>query len=272
MSEVKELIDKFLNQLQESSSINTLKAYKSDLHYLEDKFHDLNKLHENNLREMRLHLIEQYAPKTAARRWSAWREFFRFCQLAGYLKENPIANLDIEAPNKVREIRTQIKQELLTTICDYPTERRNRALLWFIFSTGVRPSELVKFGIFKNLNLAAKEFYIEGRTTFLCDKAYDELTMYLDERNQNSQQQAPGLFEAIFTNELGKPIHEMYPYTLFSQIAQKLGIKASLSDLRDCLLTKLSEAGAKPEELKYYLGFKSIKSIEPILQLISKSG
>lgn len=266
MSEISELIKKFLNQLENNSSINTIKAYKTDLKFLENQFASLYELTPNNLKELRLNLIEKYSQKTVARRWSAWREFFRFCQLSGYLKHNPISEIEVESPNKIRQIQSKVKTEFVELICNHPPKIRDKALLWFLYSTGARPSELFKYGFLKNLNLAAREFYLPDRVTFLSKAAFEHLSEYLKNRPSLS------LNEAIFINdETGQPLKEIFVYTLFTQIAENLGIQATLIDLRDSLILRLLKSGANPDELKYLLGFKSIKSLEPILLLNSQN-
>jgi site-specific recombinase XerD len=265
MSELKELISEFLEQLQTDSSVNTFKAYKSDLKYLENTFSYFKELKESNFKELRLSLTEKYSAKTVARKWSAWREFFRFCQLGGFLSQNPILNLDIESPNNIRRVRSDISAELITAICEHPESIREKALLWFMYSTGARPSELIKYGTFKNLNIAAREFYIHDRVTFLCERAYRVLQEYFVYR-ESLTQKMPGLHEHIFISDTGSPLKELFIYNIFSLTAQKLGIKASIGDLRDSMMLRLYSCGASPEELKYFLGFKSIKSIEPLLR------
>ncbi len=264
MSEIAKLTDRFLNQLKTNSSVNTLKAYKADLKFLENSFTSLHELNENNLKELRLILLENYSTKTIARRWSVLREFFRFCQLNNYLKHNPIADLEVDSANNIRTIKSKVKSEFIELICNHPPKGRDKALLWFLYSTGVRPSELFKYGFLKNLNLAEREFYLPNRTTFLCSAAFEHLSDYLKNRHNLT------LNEPIFINDqTGQPLKEIFVYTLFTQIAESLGIQATLLDLRDSLMLRLLQSGASPDQLKYLLGFKSIKSIEPVLLLNS---
>jgi len=261
-NELSEYIDEFLSQLNSPS--NTLKAYKSDLQRLCQSYESLSKLNqEANLRDIRIQLLEQYTPKTASRRWSVLREFLRFCQLAGYCHENKILTLKIKPDNSPRKIRQALTPELLETICQYPSNIRDRAILWFFYSTGVRVSEFLQYGQLKNLNLATGEFQLPSRLTFLTTPARQHLKDYLNDRKQKKHKLS--LTEAIFVSEKGETLSEGILYNLFSQTARKLGLRAKLTDLRDSLALRLLSVGASPEEVTYLLGFKSVKSIEPFL-------
>ncbi len=264
-TEIIELINEFLNsRFVDSSSINSRKAYQADLRLLINYFNKLSEITELKLRDLKLFLLDNYAANTAARKWSAWREFLRYCQLIGKIQYNPIFELSIDINITDRKLKNKISHTVLKSICDSAETLRDRALLWFIYSTGIRVSEMEKFAVFSNLNLAAKEFYIENRITFLCERAFNLLNEYLQERKEKIPF---GLSEYIFINEMGYCLKDYYIYNLFYRISEKFGIHASVGDLRDSLTLRLYEFGASPEELKYILGFKSFKSIEPILRL-----
>ncbi|MFN5539059.1 MAG: tyrosine-type recombinase/integrase [Candidatus Melainabacteria bacterium] len=261
---IKDLIRAFLNQIEAFSSLNTLKAYRSDLNALKN-FESIVQINDSVLRDLRLELISKYSEKTAARRWSALREFFRFCQLSGYIKENPILNIENANANNQKIIQSRLSHETATQICDQPEKLRDKALLWFLYSTGARPSEIIQFGIFKNLNLASGEFYVNGRTTFLCDKALNFLKEYIGFRRVT-----PALYERIFVNDKEEPLSEIFVYTLFAKTAESLSLTASARDIRETLMIRLYQQGLSVEELKYLFGFKSIQSIEPILHTVEK--
>ena len=266
-SEVEELIEQFLEKSEQQVSINSFKAYRSDLKLFAQHFDKLSQINQNSLRDVKVKLLEGFSEKTVARRWSSWREFLRFCQLSGRIKSNPILEVKVDSPNALRKLKLRINPETLQAICNYPTQARDRALLWFMYSTGSRPSELFKYGVFKNLNLAAAEFQIADRITFLCKQAMKALEEYWPEREQIVGHKTPALNEAIFINDKGQPLGELFTYTLFSQCARKMGVKATIADLRDSLALRLIQSGASPDELKYFLGFKSVKSIESLLRL-----
>ncbi len=264
-TEVIELINEFLNfKFADYSSVNSKKAYQGDLRLLLNYFDKLSDITEPKLRDLKLFLLDNYATNTAARKWSAWREFLRYCQLIGKIKYNPIFELSIDINHKDRKLKNKISHKILENICSSAETIRDKALLWFIYSTGIRASEMEKFAVFSNLNLAAREFYIEDRTTFLCKKAFNLLNEYLTERKEKIPF---GLNEYIFINETGHCPKDYYIYNLFYRISERFGVRASVGDLRDSLTLRLYEFGASPEELKYILGFKSFKSIEPILRL-----
>lgn len=262
-NEIATLAQEFIDKkIQPEASVNTVKAYKSDLKFLAERFSKLHEITQDSLRDLKLSMCESFSERTVARKWSAWREFLRYCEVIGLIKKNPIFQVKVHSPNSIRPLKQRLSAGMLEAICNSPDNSRDKALLWFLYSTGIRPSEIIREGIFKNLNLAAREFKIGNRMTFLCAKAYELLSEYISERAT-----PPGLMDYIFVNEKGFPLTEVYIYSIFSSSAERLGLKANISDLRDSLVLRLKASGATLDELKYFLGFKSVKSIEPYLRL-----
>ncbi|MDX1918070.1 MAG: tyrosine-type recombinase/integrase [Candidatus Caenarcaniphilales bacterium] len=252
-----------------NSAINTKKAYLSDLKTLWEKYSSLEILNDKgNWRDLRLYLIDRYSKKSAARKWSSWREFMRFCQHQALVQENPIFELDFDHPNQIRSIRGDLTLQDILVVIDSTENTRDRALLWFMLSTGLRSSELSRYGLFRYLNLAAREFNLPDRVTFLCEPAYQALQAYLGERPQLSGHTAPGLNEAIFLSDRGQPLAEAYIYSLCRTLSEPLDKHLSVGDLRDLLTRELLSEGLTPEETCYLMGFKTLKSLEPFLHNI----
>ncbi|HEY9886168.1 MAG TPA: tyrosine-type recombinase/integrase [Vampirovibrionales bacterium] len=264
-SEVTNLIEEFLESIRNEKSVNTFKAYKTDLKLLEERFENLYEIKENSLRDLRLYLLETNAPKTVSRKWSSYREFLRYCQMLNLIKDNPILGIEIESNQTKKTLKKTLNINLVEALCNAPNNLRDKTLLWFMYSTGIRPSELITEGLFKNLNLAANQFKAPGRQTFLNQRCLNLLTDYLEQRKKLSGNETPGLNDHIFINEKGLPLKETHLYLLLKKTSYQVGIKANVSVLRDSLMLRLYKAGANLEEIKYLMGFKSIKSIEPLL-------
>lgn len=259
MADLNTLSSEFLEQ--DSISVNTLRAYKTDLKCILSRFDSLSQLNNlNNLRLYRVFLINSYSSKTVARRWSSLRSFLFFCQERKYIVTNHILSLDTETDNAKRTLKQNLPEaQILEMICNSPQSVKDKAILWFLYSTGIRVSELLQHGIMKNLNLAANEFHLPNRVLFLNSQSKQYLEEYLTEKNNKYP---INLSDYIFTTESNSPLTENYYYTIFTNQAKKVSIQTNLKDLRDSLVMRLIGAGAKPEDIVYLLGYKSVKSVE----------
>lgn len=262
-SELSVLAEDFLSNSKKMG--NTFKAYKSDLRLFLERFDNLSSLNDSHrLRDIRLELLNEYSQRTAVRKWSVLREFLGYCQSRGLLRRNEISKLSIELIHEQRKVKN-LDQKMLELICNAPENARDKALLWFLYSTGSRVSELLKFGYLKNLNLAKREFLLPNRTCFLCAKSAKFLKEYLEEREEE-ERTVLNLRDPIFTSEKNEMLGENFLYILFAKYAKQVGIKANLKDLRDSLAHRLLSSGATPEQIVYMLGFKSVKSVEVYLK------
>lgn len=252
---LQELINEFISIHAHKS--NTYKAYQCDLRNLTNYFDDIHDLNTVlNLRNLRLQWQEQYSPKTLKRKWSSLREFCKYCYQINCINKCNI--LDIKIPSLLITQITEPNHELLELICNSPDDLRDKAMLWCLYSTGMKLSELMQYGLLKNFNFASKQIHINNRIVFLNDYACNlvqEYIAYLESVTKLN------LNDFVFQNESNEIPSETYLYTCFANYAKNLNIKAKLSDLRHSLIYRLIHAGAKPEEIIKIMGFKSKKSL-----------
>jgi integrase/recombinase XerC len=86
------------------------------------------------------------SPASQARALSAWRRFFRFAARRGYAGGDPAR--DLSAPRRGERLPRTVSQEPLRARLDAlprttPRERRDRAIIEVLYSTGLRVGELV---------------------------------------------------------------------------------------------------------------------------------
>jgi integrase/recombinase XerD len=148
------LIDPFIEMLyaERGASANTVMAYRRDLRhfeiYLDPTGTTLETSSDENLRQyMGAMEREGMAPRTAARRLSALRQFFRFLYAEGFRADDPSSAVD--APRQGRSLPKILLEHEVDALLDAarsrpgPEGKRLVCLLEIAYATGLRVSELV---------------------------------------------------------------------------------------------------------------------------------
>ena len=136
--------------VEQGRSRNTLAAYRRDLLAYEQFLAGRGRRVEDaDLAAVEEHLAGLRAggagPATVARALSAVRGLHRFCLDEGLSSSDPTA--DLAAPPLPRRLPKALSEEEVTALVeaasgDDPVARRDRAVLEFLYGTGVRVSEL----------------------------------------------------------------------------------------------------------------------------------
>jgi len=147
-------IDAFLEMLvaERGAARNTLDAYRRDLRdataFLADRDVKLAAATAEDLRDYMTFLSKSgLSPRTAARRLSALRQFFKFLQEEGWREEDPTSQL--ESPRQGRRLPKILSEQEVQRLLDTarrkggPEGIRLVALLEILYATGLRVSELV---------------------------------------------------------------------------------------------------------------------------------
>ena len=148
------LIESFCEMLaaERGAAANTLESYRRDLadcgRFLASRKRELAQAGAEDLRAYVAALAAAgRSPRTAARRLSALRQFYRFLFTEGLRGDDPAAGLD--APRRGRSLPKLLSEAevdlLLETARDRkgPEGARLLALLELLYATGLRVSELV---------------------------------------------------------------------------------------------------------------------------------
>jgi len=149
------LIETFREMMaaERGAADNTLDSYQRDLsdcsRFLEGRARDLARTESEDLRAYVAALAAAgRSPRTAARRLSAIRQFYRFLFAEGLRGDDPAAGLD--APRRGRSLPKLLSEAevdlLLQTARDRtgPDGLRLLTLLELLYATGLRVSELVR--------------------------------------------------------------------------------------------------------------------------------
>ena len=127
---------------------------------------------------------------------------FSWAVREGYLRTSPMSAVERFRADRppVRTLTRDEVARLMDLLPDTPTGRRNRAILSFLYDTGVRAAELARLTI-SDVDLAAAQARIRGKnrrveTVPLSPALVAELVWYLDERAPATRVAGAPLFTA----------------------------------------------------------------------------
>lgn len=177
--------------------------------------------------------------------------FFGWLNNKGYIGKNPAAGLDpIKTEKRIKKPLSDIELETLRRKC---VLERDIALVEFLYSTGVRVSELAALNRqdidFENMRAIVYGKGAKERETYLTAAACMHLKEYLDSRTDGN--------EALFVGM--KAPHERLTVSGVEEILRKLGKRTGISKVhphrfRRTMATNILNKGMPIEEVKEILG------------------
>ncbi len=207
---------------------------------------------------------------TQARILSGLKSFFNFLLLEQVIQLDPTEL--IEAPRvgrKLPEVLTVIEIEGLIEKFDLskPDEIRSKAILEVLYGCGLRVSELTELKI-SNIHFDQEYIKVIGkgnkeRLVPIGNVAIESIKDYMA-TVRNYIPIAPGEEDHLFLNMRGKRLSRMSIFNFIKEIAQKAGIKKTISPhtFRHSFATHLVEAGADLRSVQEMLGHSSITTTE----------
>jgi integrase/recombinase XerD len=265
-----EHVQQFLDFLEQEKgySPNTIAAYRNDLsqfaEFVAERGLAWHSVTKPLIIDYILHMKgeQEYASSTVARKVAAVKSFFHHLVERGELKDDPTATLDSPKVRK-RPPRT-ISQATIERLLEEPAKDespkglRDRALLEFLYATGLRVTEVVSLDV-DDVNLVtghvrvdrgksagqrlvpvapralrALETYLSsGRVQFLRDA--NERALFLNHRGRRLTRQGLWLIVKHYVNEVGID-EDVTPQTLRHTFAvHQLDNKADLEYIQALL-------------------------------------
>jgi site-specific recombinase XerD len=300
---IKESLELYCRHLKYEKNLarNSIHAYQIDLAQLTDflsekQIEDTSLINLDVFREF-LKSIDRYkySNRTLIRKYSSYNNFFRFCELNGYI-QNQISQfiLPPKKQSRLYSFLTESQAKSLIEKMDSSgiTGIRNRALLEFIYSTGARVSEVEGLKL-KDLNMENSSVEVFGkgrkyRTVYLNRNAKEWLKKYLDIRSQflyskkNMSYQQPETNQEkktdlqlkaelqkdkggyLFLNRFGKKLNVRSFGNILAKSLSQANIvnKISPHGLRHSFATHLLEQGAGIREIQELLGHENITTTQ----------
>ena len=224
---LEEYLQQFLQHLryERNVSTHTLRNYSSDLEQFRDYLLQKGKVSDVpvaeidhlTIREWMANLHGDNKKKTSiARKLASLRTFFQFLIREGVQENNP-AKL-VATPKVERKLPTHLSVEDTVRFIETPDlntdlGRRDRAILEFLYATGMRVGELVNLNL-KDIDFREKVVRVMGkrkkqRILFFGDPALQSLMYYLNETRPAFLNNCPPTErddQAVFLNYQGTRI------------------------------------------------------------------
>ncbi|MBM3449191.1 MAG: tyrosine recombinase XerD, partial [Bacteroidetes bacterium] len=161
----------------------------------------------------------------------------------------------------------EVTQIIETLDLSKPEGTRNRAILEFMYSSGLRVSEVTDLKI-SNILLSDQLLRVIGkgnkeRIIPITEISLKWLNFYF-ERMRNHLSISAGHEDFVFLNRRGKQLSRMMIFNIIRNQARNIGIQKSVSPhtFRHSFATHLIEAGADLRAIQEMLGHASITTTE----------
>lgn len=183
--------------------------------------------------------------------------FFNWCSKKGYVRINPMGSFEsIKYTSEIKEPFTDEEREMLFYHCD---NIRDKAMIEYLYSTGVRVSECVNANI-EDVNFRTREQKVLGkgnkeRIVYLNTKSSMYLKKYLQSRNDDN----PALFVSLY-----RP-HKRLTINGVERAITRIGERANIKNchphrFRHTMATNALDAGMEILYVSEMLGHENINT------------
>ena len=291
-TEIEQLKRQFLEhmEIEKGSSLKTIENYDRYLvHFLEfAKIEKPKEITDSLVREFRLYLNRQSAGNNRATGDTLKKKTQNYYLIAlrsflKYLAKRRIESLPadcIELAKVPERSLDLISSKELTRLMSAPEGKdlkslRDRAILYLLFSTGLRVSELCS--LTRDIDFSSDEFSVRGkgskiRVVFISEDARQAVKEYL----KNRKDMDDALFVKIDDEKSNKEKKEALARRSIERIVKHYAIKAGISKkvtphvIRHCFATDLLSNGADIRSVQMMLGHSNIATTQIYTHITDK--
>ena len=275
-SESKLLIETFLDSLwlEKNLSQNTLESYKNDLSKFRNFLEKNNKTvlkadHFLILSFLSFLLDKGFSSKTVSRNISSLKSFFKYLISVEHIKINPMLNID--APKSGLYLPTTLTVEETQQILDAPNElraieMRDKAMLYTLYATGMRISELISLNM-HNVDLTRGSVQVIGkggkeRLIPLTNDAINMIKKYLTEAREKLSKGKD--HNNIFVSTHGKQISRHSFWHRIKAYLKKVDVRKEVHPhtLRHAFATHMLNNGADLRSVQLLLGHSDLATTQ----------
>ncbi len=268
--------DLFLHYLAAEKRLadNTIVSYQADissfLHFLVPKKISIQHVSPIQIRDFFSACKKKgISTRSNARRLSCLRSFFRFLQAEKIIKSDPSYLLDL--PKSGRPLPENLSLDEVKQLLNGPGEKtplaiRNTAMLYLLYATGMRVSELVNLQL-ASINLNSGFARVLGKGTKerlipFTEKAKEKITFYLQESRKFLLKKKQSNF--LFVTNRANAMTRLRFWQIIRETAYKADIDKKISPhmLRHSFATHLLEHGADLRSVQIMLGHSDIATTQ----------
>jgi len=274
-------LNQFLSYLkyEKNASPHTIKSYKTDLNqlaeFLKEKGILLREVDNVLLRGFLARLHERKEMKsTVARKLASVRSFLQFCVKRKWLEDNPAKV--VSTPKQERRIPSFLSEEEVANFLELPhsnkiLDLRDKAVLEFLYATGVRVSELVGINL-EDISLEERLIRVKGkgkkeRLLPFGKKAEESLMKYL--RGRSSINKGRIDQKALFLNYRGQRLAPRSVERIIDKYIRLSALKRKISphSFRHSFASHLLSRGADLRVIQELLGHESLATTQKYTHL-----
>ncbi len=266
-----DLIDEFCTTLwlEEGLAKATLQAYRSDLqqlgNWLEKQFGEsLLQVSNEHLRN-HIHDLLELKPSSLNRKLSSYKRFYLWLNTTKQREDNPCAQLQ-SAKRGLRIPKTLSEKQVLDLLAapdlSNAAGQRDKAMLEFMYASGLRVSELVNMPLRAvDLNVGAVKVLGKGnkeRLVPMGEPARLAIQLYLQQARGELLKRKTSDF--LFVTHFGTPMTRQGFWKNVKRLALIAGINTTVSPhvLRHAFATHLINHGADLRVVQLLLGHADI--------------
>lgn len=261
-------------KLERALADNSIEAYEQDLDKLRTYFQ------QQGIDPVRAQLSDLQAfvydifgtnsnSRTQSRVISGVHSFYRFLLYHHYIDQDPSELL--ESPKREQHLPTVLTLEevdrLMEAIDLSSNEgHRNRAMLEFLYGSGLRVTELVTLRL-SNIYRDERYMLIEGkgskqRLVPVSDTALMWFDYWLQDRSRLDVK--PEYVDYAFVNRYGRGLTRVMIFTIIRRLAEVAGIRKEISPhtLRHSFATHMLQNGADLRIIQQLLGHEALTTTE----------
>jgi integrase/recombinase XerC len=282
-------LSQFLQHMQYERNVSphTLRNYASDLEQFRDHLFRIekradvpvNEIDRLTIREWMAALHSDHKKSSIARKLASLRTFFQFLVREGVLENNP-AKL-VATPRIERKLPNHLSMEDAVRFIETPDVntdlgRRDRAIIEFLYATGIRVGELVNINI-KDVDFREKLVRVMGkrkkqRIVPFGEPALQALLFYLGKTRAvflNNCPPAKRDENALFLNYQGTRITTRSVGRMIDKYIKQCADvhKISPHSLRHSFATHLLDSGADLRDIQELLGHARLSTTQIYTQV-----
>ena len=258
-------------EVEKRYSSHTVIAYRKDI----EQFSDFSNIeNEQDLREVNFQLVRSWlvqllekgnSNRTAARKISSLRVYFKWLLKEGVVKDNPVSK--IKSPKQSKNLPSFFREAQLDSVNfdslfdDSFDGVRNRLVIEFLYQTGVRLSELIALKV-KDVD-QSKVKVLGKRNKERVIPISENLSALIKDYQKKITEQGI-VNEYLFVLKNGKTLYPKFVYRLINSYFSNVTDvdKCSPHVLRHTFATHMLNNGAGLETLKELLGHANLSATQ----------